>query len=398
MKEYTYLIIGNSAAGISAINKLWQLDPTASILCISEEQEQPYNKCFLADYLSGQKEQTQLFTKLLHKNAQFSFGKRVVSIEREAKIITLSDNARIRYGTLLLATGSSPILPPIPGRECEGVFTFHTLQDTNRILSYVKRTDFAHVTIIGGGLSGLEAADALRSQNLEVTLVEQNGQVLKGSVDPEAAAFIQERMLAKGISFMPDTQVKTIMNSNGRVCGVTLSNGMQLPTDVVICATGLKPNSELARDAQLQLVKDSVWVNQNMQTSDEQIYAAGDLVVVRDQLTEQLIRSCTWPDAMHQGMIAAHAMAGDAKPYPGVMVVTSSAFFDVKFAACGYGSHLLKGDGITEVSCNVNPDEYCKLFIKDGIPIGFIMIGQSMPQLGALRRSVLLRQPYDLKP
>jgi NAD(P)H-nitrite reductase large subunit len=75
MKEYTYLIIGNSAAGISAINKLWQLDPTASILCISEEQEQPYNKCFLADYLSGQKEQTQLFTKLLHKNAQFSFGK-----------------------------------------------------------------------------------------------------------------------------------------------------------------------------------------------------------------------------------------------------------------------------------------------------------------------------------
>ncbi len=397
MGEYTYLIIGSAAAGISAINKLWQLDPSASVLCISDEIENPYNKCFLADYLSGEKKELQLFTKLFHKNVSFMLGKRVVSIDRENKIVILSDNATVRYGTLFLATGSSPAIPPISGIESEGVFTFHTLRDTNRILDYVKRNDCAHVTIIGAGLSGLEAADALRSHNLEVLVVDRESQVLARQIDFEAGLFIQERMKVQGIVFMPHTSAIEIMNTNQMVSGITLSNGKKIKTDVVICATGLRPNSALARDCGLRLIDDSVWVDQYMQTSDEHIYAAGDLVVVKDQLTGQLVRSCTWPDAMHQGLIAAHAMTDNPKPYPGVMIVTSSAFFGVKFAACGYGAHFHKGDGYTTVSCKGAPDEYCKMFVKDGVPAGFIMIGDTLPQLGALRRSVLLKQPYAPK-
>jgi len=398
MGEYAYVVIGSAAAGISTLNTLWRLDPTASVLCISDEKEQPYNKCFLADYLSGEKPESQLFTKLFHKNVRFLFEKRVISIDRNTKTILMSDNASVRYGKLLLATGSSPVIPPIPGIQGEGVFTFHTLRDTHAILAHAQRNDCAHVTIMGGGLSGLEAADALRSHNLEVTLVERNERVLNSQVDFEAANLIQERMRNQGIQVLVSTSVEKIIRTDGQVSGVQLSDGSQVTTNAIICATGLAPNSQLARDAGLRLEGNSVWVDQYQQTSDEHIYAAGDVVVVRDQLSGQLVRSCTWPDAMHQGIIAAHAMSDNRKPYPGIVMVASSAFFGVKFAACGYNSNSLKGDGIATVSCKGSPDEYCKMFVKEGVPQGFIMIGSSLPQLGALRRAVVLRQPYTPKP
>ncbi len=394
MEKYTYLIIGNSAGGISALNKLWQLDSAGSILCISDEQERPYNKCFLADYLSGEKKEGQIFTKIFHPNVDFLFGKRVIEIDRERKVVNLSDNSRIAYHKLLLATGSSPSIPMISGIDAVGVFTFHTLRDTNRILSYIKQNDFSHVTIIGAGLSGLEAADALRSQNLDVTIIERLAHVLSHQIDKEAASFIQERMQEHGISFIPNQEVTEILSLHGKVHGVTLSDGSHMSTHAVICATGLKPNSELARAADIRLIGDSVWVDKYMRTSDEHIYAAGDVVVVKDQLTEELVRSCTWPDAMHQGLIAALAMSDNAKAYPGVVTVISSAFFGVKFAACGYLPHTHKGEGYTTVSCKGSPEEYCKMFVKNGVPGGFIMMGTALPQLGVLRKAVLLKQPY----
>ncbi len=398
MEKYTYLIIGNSAAGISALNKLWQLDSAASILCISDEQERPYNKCFLADYLSGEKKEGQIFTKIFHPNVDFLFEKRVIAIDPERKKVKLSDNSEVAYRKLLLATGSSPLIPPIAGIDAAGVFTFHTLRDTNQIFSYIKQNDFSHVTIIGAGLSGLEASDALRSQNLDVTVIERSAHVLSNQIDREAAFFIQERMQEQGISFMPNQEVTKVLSSHGKVNGVMLSNGLHISTQAVICATGLKPNSELARIAGIRLIGDSVWVDKYMRTSDEHIYAAGDVVVVKDQLTHKLVRSCTWPDAMHQGLIAAHAMSDNAKVYPGVVTITSSAFFGVKFAACGYLPQFHKGEGYTTVSCKGSVDEYCKMFIKDGVPAGFIMIGTTLPQLGTLRRAVLLKQPYATRP
>ncbi len=398
VEKYTYLIIGNSAAGISALNKLWQLDPAGSVLCISDEQERPYNKCFLADYLSGEKKEGQIFTKIFHPNVDFLFEKKVIAIDRERKTVKLSDNSEVQYGKLLLATGSSPFIPPIAGMDAVGVFTFHTLCDTNQILSYIKQSDFSHVTIIGAGLSGLEAADALCSQNLDVTVIERSAHVLSNQIEKEAASFIQERMQQQGISFMPNQEVTEILSSHGKVNGVMLSNGLYIPTHTVICATGLKPNSELAQSADIRLIGNSVWVDKYMRTSDEHIYAAGDVVVVKDQLTHELVRSSTWPDAMHQGLIAAHAMSDNAKAYPGVVTVISSAFFGVKFAACGYLPQFHKGEGYTIVSCKGNADEYCKMFIKDGVPAGFIMMGTTLPQLGTLRRSVLLKQPYATRP
>ena len=398
MKKYTYIIVGTAAAGMSAVNKLWQLDPAASILCISHEKEKPYIKCFLADYMAGEKKEEQLFTKIFHEKVDFVFDKRVVAIEREKKEVVLSDNATIEYDFLLLATGSSPALPAIPGIDAAGVFTFHTLADTNRILSYLAENDFSHVTIIGAGLSGLEAADALRSQNLGVTVIEQSAQVLPHQIDLEAATFIEERMQAHGILFLPNQRVSEIFNEQGKVTGVRLTDGAPILTHAVICATGLVPNSEIARTAGLRLIKDSVWVDKYMRTSDEHIYAAGDIVVVKDQVTHELVRSCTWPDAMHQGLIAAHAMANKPKPYPGVMIIASSAFFGVKFAACGSPSFFHKGEGYTTISCTGSAEEYCKMVVKDGIPRGFIMIGATLPQLGILRRAVVLEQPYATRP
>lgn len=398
MKKYTYLIIGNSAAGISAVNKLSRLDPGGSILCISDEKEKHYNKCFLADYLSGEKEEGQLFTKLFHPKAEFAFGKKVASIDPVAKTITLSDNEIIGYGKLLIATGSSPTVPPIPGVDAQNLFTFHSLADTQRILAQIAGRDFSRVTIIGAGLSGLEAADALRSQNLTVNLVERSSQVLPNTIDENASKYIEQKMEAAGISFYAGRTVEKLLTTNNVFTGAILDDNTVLEHDFVICATGLKPNSELGAEAGLTVIDSSLSVNEYQQTSNEQIYAAGDVVMVRDQLTGQLVRSTTWPDAMHQGIIAAQSMVGQPKPYPGITPILSSSFFGVKFTACGVHPDIHKREGRMAISCKGSDDEYCMMFVKEGIPVGFIVIGESLPQLAALRRAVLCQQPYVRPP
>ena len=393
MKNYRYVIIGNSAAGISAINKLWQLDPEGSVLCISREKEKPYNKCFLADYLAGEKSEEQLSTKLFHERVEFRFDTQAIEIDADRKIITMSDNETIIYQELLIATGSSPILPPISGLgAAKNVFTFHTLQDTNRLLSEIQHNDFSHVTIIGAGLSGLEAADALRSQNLLVTIIDRESRVLSHHIDEEGSRFIEQKLLDTGISFLPNQTVTAIKEKQGIVSELILESGRTIRTDLVICATGLKPNSELAHKAGLQLYKNSIWTGPYLRTSHPHIYAAGDAIVVKDQITGHLVRSCTWPDAMHQGMIAAHNMAGQPKEYPGIATVTSSAFFGVKFAACGNFQKLHKGGRYTVISCKGRDDEHCKMLMKEGVPMGFVLIGKTLPQLGKLRRAVLFKE------
>ncbi len=442
----TYLIIGASAAGISAVNKIRQLDPDATIVCISDEAEFPYNKCFLADYLAGSKTQEQLaiFTPELvrQKNVQLLLGKKVSQLHCAEKQIELTDGQRISYDVLLIATGTSPIKPNIPGIDAQGVFNFHGLGHATSLLQFVKQLTvrgesfdpaFAkasageagwaftpelsrgvrtggiepgpqlelqrklgktiipyktlNAVIIGAGLSGLECADALTAQGVKVTVVERAEQILPRLVDTQGAAFIENAMRNLGVVCLTQHMVTEIIIKEQRVAGVTLANGTVIPADVVVCALGARPNTAFTAEAGIKMQDAWIQVDVFMQTSIPGIFAAGDVVVVKDQISGNLVPSCTWSDAMHQGLIAAHNMVGQPRAHPGVTVITSSAFFGVKFASCGPISNQHE----LEVAHKTTESEYKMLLTKDAVLKGFLIIAPAL-SLGNYRKAVLTGQ------
>ena len=170
-----YLLIGASAASIGAYIKLRQLDPGAQITIISAEKELPYNKCLLADYLAAQIgiEKLSILTRADDPTLTVILGVTVTALDPLKKEVETADGKRFFYDALFLGMGSSPFVPPLPGIESNGVFTFHTLADTNHMRAYIHQKKVQKVVIIGAGLSGLEAADALTQYNLSITLIKK---------------------------------------------------------------------------------------------------------------------------------------------------------------------------------------------------------------------------------
>ncbi|HZW61025.1 MAG TPA: FAD-dependent oxidoreductase [Candidatus Babeliales bacterium] len=388
----THVIIGAAAAGIGVVNTLRQLQPDARIICISDETELPYNKCLLADYAAGAKSHDQIFIYSAEKAAantiHFMFGVRVTAIHASQKQIALSDGQLLSYDTLFIGTGSSPIIPAIAGiDQVQSLFTFHNLADVNKLLKHIEQHKPKSALIIGAGLSGLECADALRSRGLQVSVIEKQKQVLSSLVTAEGAELIHHAMHEQQVALHCNETVIKIESGSDNA-GVTLSRGKQLSADIIVCAVGLKPNSQLALNAGIHVNNSHIVVNDYMQTSVADIYAGGDVILVKDQLTGQLVPSRTWPDAMFQGLIAAHAMAGRQKPYPGVTVITSSAFFGLKFAS---GGAIYSQEDMTLVTRKTNGKHNTYAF-REGILKGFCLVGDT-GNLASLKRALLTRQP-----
>lgn len=390
----THIIIGASAAGIAAANKLRQLDALANIIMISDELEAPYNKCMLADYMAGIKQESQVHTLTLAqaelKNITLMLGKRVVLVLPESKQIVLDNDEIISYDTLLIATGTSPFIPDIEGLAggTQGVFTFHRLRDIQAIMAYVKNKPVTKAVVIGSGLSGLECADALLPYTVQVSIVEMQGQVLSSIINDEGAQFIQSQMASNGVHFYPHQKVDQVMHQEGHVAGVKLSSGALLEADMVIVAAGLAPNIELAKQSGIALGACGIATNEYMQTSIADIYAAGDIAMVKDQLTGNVVPSRMWPDAMLQGLVAASSMAGQPRVYPGIASVISSSFFGIKFAACG---PVLNPEGCQKV-VNQTQEFYHLLLIKGDRLKGFLLVGNT-GKCGVLRQALMTQMP-----
>lgn len=386
-----HIIIGASAAAMGVINKLRQLQPESRIICISAESELPYNKCLLADYLAGLKPeaQVQIFTpqQQADKRVELRLNTRVTHIEPEKQQITLENGEILAYSSLFIGTGSSPFVPPIEGvGTLAGIFTFHTLADANAILAYAEQNQVKKAVIVGAGLSGLECADALHAKNIKVSLVEMQSQVLPTFIDPQAAELINQRLSSLQIPLYLKEKVISLSDLNGAVKGLNLASGLPLAADMLIFATGMRPNSHIAQKAGITCIQGAIATNEYLQTSHPAIFAGGDVAWVKNQVTQQFSLSCTWPDAMMQGMIAAHGMAGQPKVYPGVVLVLSSAFFGLKLATTG---------ALAGLECQVSYEggSYKNILINQGQVKGFTLLGPTIPEYPALKRALLTKQP-----
>ncbi len=413
MSEKIYVVIGASAAGIAAVQKIRQLDQTARIICISDEQEMPYNKCFLADFLNGHKTLAEIHTKsqsfFKQHDITLLLDTKVIQIDRAQKQLQCADGSIIDYTSLLIATGGSVRIPAFLDQTVHstfqsqssnqaplplGVFFLHTLADTLALHAWLSKESVARAIVMGAGLTGLECADTLSRFGVLGTVIELQDRVLKRHVDEAGSAVIHDAMERQGLVIRCGLSVTGFVTDQGKLKAVILSDGQKLETDTLICALGSRPRSSLALAAGLALQDGAIVTNHFLQTSDPAIWAAGDVASIIDRLTDTPIPSATWPDAVQQGMYAAYAMVGQQRVYSGMMPLAYSEFFGGSFHSAGFLEVYDKLGWTAEID---QSEGYAKvIFDQNKVVQGFICFGSPLWNLVAYKRSFISQMPVEL--
>lgn len=391
----THIIIGSSAAGLSAATTVSRLDPQARIICISDEPEQPYNKCFLVDYVAADRSRQELFTlrAALAENPNFTLllGTSVTNIDPTAMTVTLSNGQRLSYDALFMGMGGSPVIPPVSGASLSGVFTFYTLSDIDKIMAYTAQRAVCTAVVVGAGLSGLECANALHARGIAVTMIERGERVLPHHTDRGGSDFIQQAARQSGVTIMTSAQAHELIGQDGSVTGVLLADGTLVPADLVIFTVGMRPNTALAQQAGIALHERHVAVDNRLQTNVPTIFAGGDLVAAPCSVTGFLVPSTTWPDAVLQGSVAGYGMVGQTRLYPGVVGNTASHFFGFTIAACG----RLQASAERQSVVVASGQAYSVFELEQGVLKAYCLIGASPVAAMTCRRALLTKQPIS---
>ena len=334
-QNYQYIIIGGGLAGVSAIDGIREQDKTGLILLLSDEHQLPYDRPPLSKKLwLGKKKIEDIFLhnhQFYHENGvKLALGSKAVSVDATRKLVFDNKQNIYHYEKLLVATGGSPRLLPIPGGNLEGLIYFRTLDDYLTLKK--KAMEKASVLIIGGGFIGSELAAALNINQLDVTMIFPDA-YLVSRVFPEALGkALQIHYLEHKVKILNEDKPVSISNLGDKYLTKTES-GKQLITDVIIIGIGVIPEIGLASDAGLHTV-NGIIVNELLQTSNPDIYAAGDNALFPYQALGQPMRVEHWDNALNQGKYAGRNMAGATEPYH-YMPYFFSDLFDFGYEAVG---------------------------------------------------------------
>lgn len=279
------VLVGNGLAGMRCLEDLLDMAPERyDITVIGEEPWGNYNRIMLSPVLSGEKTIDDI---MLHPHAwyaekgiQLIAGDAAVKIDRPRKQVFTQSGQVVNYDRLILATGSQPFIPPIPGTELDGVLSFRDIYDVNRMLEYCEQKQNA--VVIGGGLLGLEAAYGLKQRGMNVTVLHLMDRIMDRQLDSKASQMLKTAIEQKGIRILTEANTETLLGENGHVKQVRLNDGTLLDADLVVFAVGIRPNIALAQSAGLRCQR-GVLVNDTMQSYDPSIYAVGECIEHRGQ-------------------------------------------------------------------------------------------------------------------
>ncbi len=346
------VVIGCSGAGALAARMLKSLAPSLDVTIIREEEEQglltrcatPYI-CFGHVLADPSYKDDSIFTKpginLVNVRAE--------SIDREKKTVTTADGRHYPYDKLVLATGARSIVPPISGTDLPGVFTLRTSGSAIDILNWLNTHRVKSALLIGGGAISVEIAYLAAQHGIKITMVEMLKHVLPSALDPDMSEGLESYMKEQGIDLRLSERVKEI-NGDGKVQGVLLASGEKINTDMVIICAGAEPRGELARKAGLEMGKLGLKVNSNLQTSDPDIYSAGDLIEYPSFITGKSIRGQLRPNAVIGGRVVAKNILGYGIEFPPLINSFATRFFDKSIAGTGITESEAKNEGIDAVS------------------------------------------------
>lgn len=356
-----YVIIGNSTAATFAIEGIRAIDRAGSITVISDETRPAYGRPLISYYLYGRirLENTAYRPASFYTDngVTLKYGVRAEKIDPKKKTVALSDGSTIGYDKLLVATGSSPLVPPADGLDAVKYHTFMTMDAAlalEKELSPEKR-----VLVVGAGLIGLKCVEGILDRVGSVTVVDLAARILPSILDEESSAIVQERLETRGVNFvLGDCAVRYAPGL------ATLRSGKEVPFDILVIAAGVRPNVSLVKEAGGE-VNRGIVVNDRQETTIPDVYAAGDNCESYDICSGTRRILALLPNAAFQGETAGRNMAGGDAAFDKAAPFNALGLFDTHIATAG----VYEGEAYTDLS-----EGYKKLFVKDNKLVGFILI------------------------
>ncbi|GAB4415610.1 MAG: FAD-dependent oxidoreductase [Anaerolineales bacterium] len=310
-----YLVIGSGVAGLGACDAIRALDASGELIMVSDDPHGYYSRPGLAYYLTGEMHAKGLFPRSKEDwqklNLKFVRG-RTTRIFPERDMVELADGAQISYDRLLIAVGAAAVPLNIPGAELGGVVKLDNMDDADRILKLARRGKRA--VVIGGGITALELTEGLRARKMKIHYLLRGDRYWSNVLDEHESRIIEHRLAEDGIRLHYHTEAVEILGKRGRVRAVRLSDGRELRCHLVAYAIGVRPRLSLAWQAGLAAER-GILVNEHLQTSIPNIYAAGDVAQVHDPISGQAVVDSLWGPAREQGYTAGLNMAGQKTAY-----------------------------------------------------------------------------------
>jgi nitrite reductase (NADH) large subunit len=374
MNKLRLVMVGNGMAGVRTLEELLALAPDAYDITVFGAEPHPnYNRILLSPVLAGEQTLPQIVLNdrdwYAANGIALHLGKEVVKIDRVRREVVAADGTIAPYDRLLLATGSSPVILPIPGKDLPGAITYRDIADTDAMIAAAK--EYRHAVVIGGGLLGLEAANGLKLRGMDVTVVHLMPWLMERQLDRAAAKLLQTSLADKGLAFRLEAKTEALVaGESGRVAAVRLAGGETLPADLVVMAVGIRPNVKLAQDAGLHCDRGIV-VNDTLQTFDPRIYAIGECVSHRGS-TYGLVA----PLFEMAKVCANHLAQIGIGRYVGSQTSTKLKVTGIDLFSAGdfHGGSGTEEIVLSDPACGV----YKKLVLKDDKLVGSVLYGDTV--------------------
>lgn len=355
------IVIGGTAAGLSAASKAKRMRPEMEIEVFEKSGYISYGACGLPYFVGGIIERPEDLVSLTVDQITQKRGiptyihHEVTKINREKKTVTVrnldsGEESVHPYDKLVIATGARPIKPSIPGIEAEGVYYLRTVEDGIRLKQVVRSSDKKRTAIVGGGFIGLEVAEEMALSGIEVHVFERLERLLP-FLDEKFSSAVLDTLTKHGVTVHLGEDIDEILTDGDAVSGIKTAGGKTLSVDFVLMSIGVVPNTELAKEAGLELgIKGAIAVNDEMQTSDPSVWACGDCVQMRHRITGRPVYIPLGTTANKQGRIAGENIAGGHETFKGVLGSMVTKVFDLYIASTGLSLQQAEEAGYDAVS------------------------------------------------
>lgn len=372
MNKEKLILVGNGMAGVRTIEEILKIDPDRYDITVFGAEPYPnYNRIMLSPVLAGEKTIDEIVLNSVEWYADNGLtlytGDAVVAIDRESQLVKTASGERFPYDRVIVATGSNPFMIPLPGINLTGVIGFRDIADVETMLGYSK--EYKNAVVIGGGLLGLEAANGLLKNGMNVTVVHLLDSLMERQLDKPAAALLKTSLEESGMKFLMEAQTSEILGDS-RVTGLRFADGSEIEADLVVMAVGIRPNTELAVASGLECERGIV-VDDQLRTSDPNIYSLGECVQHRGQCYGLVA------PLFDQAKVCANNLAGDgSQAYEGSVTSTKLKVTGIDLFSAG---EFLEGEG-DEVLVLQDPSVgiYKKLVVAGDRVKGAVMYGDTM--------------------
>ena len=390
-----HVIIGNCIAAVSAAETLRRINPDDRIVIIGEESVPSYSRCLITYYLGNMVDRKHLLSHTekwyADRNIDLMLSTRVKKVDvKKHQVFAEADGktVKIAYDKLLISTGSTPIFLGSFPYDPDGIIGMRTYDDAGRLKKWAKKGKKA--IIIGAGFVGLKTAYGLVRHGVKVKVVELLPTVLGRMTDPEASSRVKDRLTRHELL---DIELNNSVINTTRFKDkyiVTYQDGGEETADFVVASVGVKANTDFLESTGIEIDR-IVCVDDNQQTTVEDVFAAGDVCRSRHIVSGQWIYNAIWPVAAAQGRIAAFNMSGENRIYEGNIPMNSVDFYELWVTAIG--DVQAQGSDLKEIEFK-NSAIYQKVKLRDGIPISFMATG-NVDGAGIMRAAIVSKTPWD---